>query len=140
MLKYQRVFLDRNEALKLHVEIVPWEVPVFATVNGVDAVRVEGERYVRRSKGKPDADAEFDRLVNRYKDDKGTGQSFVEMVYGIRPIAVPKLAKLIDASWREDGETDEPAPAGDAGGDEELFASLGLPTQPAGEDIVSLAE
>lgn len=126
---YARVFLDRSETTKLIVSIPPWEVPVFAAVNGEEACRVLPEK-VLVERDLPDADTEYDRLALRYKEDRDSGQPFVALVYGPRSVGVPKLAAEI-AKCATDEIASAGIPAGDVGeADSELMASLGLDTVP----------
>lgn len=93
MFKYTRVELRRSETTSLTTDIAPWEVPVFAAVNGEDAVTVLGETPVNRAL--PDPAVEYDRLARKYKADKADGQEWVAKVYGLGQRGLTALAAEI---------------------------------------------
>lgn len=93
MFKYTRVELRRSETTSLTTDLAPWEVPVFAAVNGGDAVTVLGDTPVNRAL--PDPAVEYDRLARKYKTDPADGQEWVGKVYGIGQRGVTTLAAEI---------------------------------------------
>lgn len=126
MFKYAQVALNRSETTKLTISVPPWEVPVMQAVHGSDVCQVVGEVEVRREL--PDADSEFVRLTNRYKDEKKSGQQFVEIVYGVGSRGVEALRKEIAkvAEVSATGETGDVGGAAGGSAADPSLAELGL--------------
>lgn len=88
-----------NEFHTQQVIVGPWEIPVLQCVHG-GHVNVVGEQLVERDA--PDAQQEFDRLLNKYRsghDDEGDSKlPYVVQVYGQRQVGRDALADAIQAA------------------------------------------
>ena len=115
MFKYARVQLNRSETSTITLDVPPWEVAVLAAVNGEDRVVFIGETPVRRAL--PEASAEYDRLLAKYKHSTDNGQDYVASVYGVGMRGVEALRKEIEKAAAAAAEPPEQRAEYDAGDD-----------------------
>lgn len=96
-MRFVKVLVERSEHLSIPVILGEWEVPILQMIHGVEKVKLSGE-FIDLDRELPSAEAEFDRLSNRYGADVKTEQPFVSMVYGQPPMGTNGLAAAIAKS------------------------------------------
>lgn len=95
-MRYARVSVNRNETSRVSLTIPAWEIPILGLIYGDENVVDSGE-FVESPNEYPAADAEFDRLSRRYKDNTETSVAFVAAIYGQGPAGIRALQREIDA-------------------------------------------
>ena len=103
-IRYAKVLLEKNERFSTPMTIVPWEVPVLVEAHG-GGVTDLGEVVVNR-KLRPNAQSEFQRLVNRYKHSETDAIPYVARVFGVGAIGVRAIEKAIADAIVTDGQAD----------------------------------
>jgi len=93
-MRYAKVLVERSEHLSVPALVLPWEVPILASVHGAEKVSENGFESVDREY--PDVDVEFDRLSRRYGEHTESGVPWVAKVYGEPPLGVRALAAAIE--------------------------------------------
>jgi hypothetical protein len=90
----------------------PWEVPMLEEIHGQEQVLVNGavEKEIDEL---PDAQEEFDRLVQTYGTNGDTKNPYVQIVYGNGRAGVKALEEAIEASANGDVEAAQAVYAGD---------------------------
>lgn len=101
--KYIRVLLEKNERFSTPLSIAPWEVPVLIEAQGGGVTEVEAVTVER--KARPDAQSEYQRLVNRYRHSSDSDMPYVARVYGVGAQGVAAIEKIIADSVFESGST-----------------------------------
>lgn len=119
---YIQVLLEKNEHCSTPVWIYPWEVPVFAAVHRKSGVTEIGKRVFEKRVA-PRADAEFDRLAQRYKGPEGSDVTYVASIYGHGSLGLRKLQEAMAEAAKETAavaaaERDNPTPAAPVNGTE----------------------
>lgn len=116
-MRYAKVLLEKNERFSTPLTVAPWEVPVLIEAHSKSLISELGTVVVNR-KTVPEAEAEFQRLVNRYKHGENSEVPYVARVYGVSAVAVKVIEKMIreatvgGAGAEAEVETEE-APADD---------------------------
>ena len=95
------ILIDRNPMTKIPKTAWAWEVPLYRSQYGDEAVQIIGEPVPRPVAEVPDAHDEFARLRGIFGVDADTKQSHTELVYGRGLDGVEKLGKAIKA-WQRD--------------------------------------
>lgn len=95
-IRFAKVLLEKNERFSTPMTIVPWEVPVLIEAQGGGVTEL-GQAIVER-KARPNAQSEFQRLVNRYKHSESSDVPYVARVYGVGLAGVRAIDKAIAES------------------------------------------
>jgi len=103
-IRYTKVLLEKNERFSTPLTVAPWEVPVLIEAHSKSLISEVGTTVVNR-KELPEASAEFQRLINRYKHGENSEVPYVTRVYGVAATAVKIIEKMIADAVVRDGDT-----------------------------------
>lgn len=124
-IRFEKVLLEKNERFSTPLTVVPWEVPVLIEAHGGGITQL-GQAIVER-KVRPDAQSEFQRLVNRYKHSESSDVPYVARVFGVGMIGVRAIEKMIQDSIVVVGSADD-------------FASVETPTTDAPAEVQEVSD
>lgn len=113
-IRYRKVLLEKNERFSTPLTIPVWEVPVLMEAHASSLITDLGEVLVERKEA-PEAAAEFQRLVNRYKHGENSEVPYVARVFGVSALAVKVLDRLIREATVVEGAAGAEAPLVDSG-------------------------
>lgn len=124
-IRFEKVLLEKNERFSTPLTIVPWEVPVLIEAQGGGVTQL-GQSIVER-KVRPDAQSEFQRLVNRYKHSESSDVPYVARVFGVGAAGIRALDRMIDDSIVKVGSADD-------------FVSVETPATDAQADVTEVSD
>lgn len=110
-MRYSRVSVTRNETSRVSLTVPAWEIPILGLIYGDENIVDSGDT-VDNDSDYPSAEAEFDRLSRRYKDNSETGVSFVGAIYGQGPAGIRALKAEIDEVHFDERPEDRPKAIG----------------------------
>lgn len=135
------ILIDRNPMTKIPKTAWAWEVPLYRSQYGDEAVQIIGEPVPRPVAEVPDAHDEFARLRGIFGVDADTKQSHTELVYGRGLDGVEKLGKAIKASVKGGAEAvQKVADAGHKISDEQKEARADSHVDPLADEVSAGAE
>lgn len=91
-----KVLITLSECNSIERDFPVWEVPLLTQIHGEGKVAPGIQHIVDREY--PNAADEYQRFVQRYKDDVEAGQDHVALVYGQGPLGIQRLQDAIDAA------------------------------------------
>ena len=97
-IKAVNILITRNPMTIIPKTVKPWEVPVFRSQYGDEAISIVGDAVPVEVDDLPDPQEEYTRLRMIFGIDTDTKQSHADIVYGRGQNGVDLLAKAIKAS------------------------------------------
>ena len=97
-IKAVNILITRDPMTKIPKTVKAWEVPVFRSQYGDEAIAIVGDPVEIEVDELPDAQEEFTRLRMVFGIESDTRQSHADIVYGRGQAGVDQVAKVIKAS------------------------------------------
>lgn len=135
------ILIERNPMTTIPKTVWAWELPLYRSQYGDEAVQIIGDPQSADIDDLPDAKEEFLRLRQIFGVDGDTKQSHAELVYGRGLDGVEKLGKAIKASVKGDAEAvQKVADAGRKISDEQKETRADSHVDPLADEVSAGAE